>query len=44
MKEFPNSNDAPSLRTKGWARKPSVIPPQTNKGARLNNYQAVGTS
>ena len=44
MKEFPNANNAPPLRTKGWAHKPSVNHPHTNKGARLRNTQTVGTS
>uniref|UniRef100_M1DMF5 Polyprotein n=1 Tax=Solanum tuberosum TaxID=4113 RepID=M1DMF5_SOLTU len=44
VKDCPNPNNAPSLRTEGSVHKPSVHSPQTNRGARPKNSQAVGTS
>ncbi|KAH0705920.1 hypothetical protein KY289_010996 [Solanum tuberosum] len=44
VKDCPNPNNAPSLRTEGSVHKPPVNPPQTNRGARPNNTQAAGTS
>ena len=44
VKDCPNPNNAPSLRTEGSVHKPSINPPQTNRGARPKNTQAAGTS
>ncbi|XP_049357231.1 uncharacterized protein LOC125821912 [Solanum verrucosum] len=44
VKDFPNSNNAPSLRTEGSVHKPSINPPQTNRGARPKNTQPICTS
>ncbi|XP_049360768.1 uncharacterized protein LOC125825482 [Solanum verrucosum] len=44
VKDCPNLNNAPSLRTEGSVHKPSINPPQTNRGARPKNTQATGAS
>ncbi|XP_049385517.1 uncharacterized protein LOC125849476 [Solanum stenotomum] len=44
VKDCPNPNNAPSLRTEGPVHKPSINPPQTNRGARPKNTQATGAS
>uniref|UniRef100_M1DL63 22 kDa kafirin cluster; Ty3-Gypsy type n=1 Tax=Solanum tuberosum TaxID=4113 RepID=M1DL63_SOLTU len=44
VKDCPNPHNAPSLKTEGSVHKPSINPPQTNRGARLKNTQAAGAS
>ncbi|XP_049365853.1 uncharacterized protein LOC125830727 [Solanum verrucosum] len=44
VKDCPNPNNAPSLKTKGSVHKPSINPAQTNRGARPKNTQATGAS
>ncbi|KAH0645095.1 hypothetical protein KY284_032979 [Solanum tuberosum] len=44
VKDCPNLNNAPSLRTEGSVHKPFINPPQTNRGARPKNTKAAGTS
>ncbi|XP_049403939.1 uncharacterized protein LOC125867445 [Solanum stenotomum] len=44
VKDCPNPNNAPSLRTEGSVHMPSINPPQTNRGGRPKNTQVAGTS
>ncbi|XP_049363328.1 uncharacterized protein LOC125828068 [Solanum verrucosum] len=44
VKDCPNPNNAPSLKTEGLVHKPSINPHQTNRGATSKNNQAVGAS
>ncbi|XP_049394664.1 uncharacterized protein LOC125858949 [Solanum stenotomum] len=44
VKDCPNPDNAPSLRTEGSVHKPSINPPQTNRGARPKNTQTAGKS
>uniref|UniRef100_M1DF56 Polyprotein n=1 Tax=Solanum tuberosum TaxID=4113 RepID=M1DF56_SOLTU len=37
VKDYPNPSNAPSFKTEGSVHKPSVNPPQTNRGARPKN-------
>ncbi|XP_049394673.1 uncharacterized protein LOC125858959 [Solanum stenotomum] len=44
VKDCPYPKNAPSLRNEGSVHKTSSNPPQTNRGARPKNTQAVGAS
>ncbi|XP_049365742.1 uncharacterized protein LOC125830606 [Solanum verrucosum] len=44
VKDCPNPNNASSLKIEGSVHKPSINPPQTNRGARPKNTQAACTS
>ncbi|XP_049405207.1 uncharacterized protein LOC125868643 [Solanum stenotomum] len=44
VKDCPNPNNAPSLRTEGSVHKPFINPPQINRGARPKNTQATSAS
>ena len=44
VKDCPNPNNVPSLRTEGSVQKPPTNPPQANRGARPKNTQAAGAS
>ena len=44
MKDCPNPYNALSLKTEGSVHRPSINPPQTNKGARPRKKQAAGAS
>ncbi|KAH0650920.1 hypothetical protein KY290_031766 [Solanum tuberosum] len=44
VKDCPNPNNAPFLKTEGSVHKPSINPHQTNRGARLKNTQAASTN
>ena len=44
VKDCPNPNKSPSLKIEGSVHKPSLNPPQTNRGARPKDTQAAGTS
>ncbi|KAH0675890.1 hypothetical protein KY285_023691 [Solanum tuberosum] len=44
VKDCPNPNNAPSLKTERSVHSPSINRPQTNRGARPKNTQATGAS